>query len=201
MKKLLMLTCTLLFTVTGLAASWNIQEKFGLPIFPGAESKPEVARAVEAYYRPGISKTQNITVGVFETPVPFDKAYDFYGPRMDPGKWGWRKKARVLQHHTETLKFMRTQLLAGQGKEENRLPDVYRPLFGDPNLRQSAFAAKLDKLLKENKHAKIETVEGTLMIPGDPARSQVRVTIERPYIDLNKMKLIDKTRIVMVKVS
>lgn len=81
------------------------------------------------------------------------------------------------------------------------MPDVYRPLFGDPNLRQSAFAAKLDKLLKENKHAKIETVEGTFMIPGDPAKSQVRVTIERPYIDVNKMKLVDKTRIVMVRVS
>jgi hypothetical protein len=51
--------------------------------FPGAESKPEVARAVEAYYKPGIARTQSITASVFETPAAFQKVSDFYRPRMD----------------------------------------------------------------------------------------------------------------------
>jgi hypothetical protein len=201
MKKIFILAGTLLLAITGYAGIKKVQEPFGIPILSGAESKPDVARAVEAYYQPGITKSQSLTAGVFETSDAFQKVYDFYGPRMDAGKWGWRKKTRPLRHYTETLKFMRTQLLAQRGKERNRLPDVFKPLFGDPDLRQPAFSARLDKLLKENKQAKIDAVEGTFTIPGDPARSQVRITVERPYIDVNRMKLVDKTRIVLVKVS
>jgi hypothetical protein len=200
-RKIPMLACTLLLATSGFAAIENLQENLGFPVFPGAESKPEVARAVEAYYQPGITKSQSLTVGVFETPAAFQKVSDFYRPRMDSGEYGWRIKTRAIVQQTETLKFMRAQLLAQQGKNTNRLPDVFRPLFGDSRLSQSDFSAKLDRLLKRNKRAEIQVAEGTMTIRGSPAKSQVRITIERPYIDIEKMKLVDKTRIVMVKVS
>jgi hypothetical protein len=96
---------------------------------------------------------------------------------------------------------MRAQLFTQQGKNTNRLPDVFKPLFGDPNLSQSDFSARLDKLLKRNKRVEIQVAEGTITVRSSAANSQVRITIERPYIDVEKMKLVDKTRIVMVKVS
>ncbi len=42
--------------------------------------------------------------------------------------------------------------------------------------------------------------KGTRTIPGDPARGRVRVTIERPYLDADKMQMVEKTRIVVVTV-
>jgi hypothetical protein len=78
-----MLACTFLLAISSFAAIENLQENLGLPVFPGAESKPEVARAVEAYYKPGIARTQSITASVFETPAAFQKVSDFYRPRMD----------------------------------------------------------------------------------------------------------------------
>lgn len=176
-------------------------ERLGVPIFPGAELKADVARAVEAYYGPGISKGQTLQADVYISSAAFEKVYEFYGPQMDPGKWGWRRKTRALIQQTETLKFMRAQLLSERGKVKNRLPDIYRPLFGDPDLSQPQFSAKLDKLLKENKQAKIQVVEGTMTVRGSSAKSQVRITVERPYIDVEKMKLVEKTRVVMVKVT
>jgi hypothetical protein len=199
-RKIYLVSCTFLLAISSFAIE-NLQDNLGLPVFPGAESKPLVARAVEAYYKPGIARTQSLTASMFETPAAFQKVSDFYRPRMDPGEYGWRIKTRALVQQTETLKFMRAQLLAQQGKNTNRLPDVFKPLFGDPQLSQSDFSAKLDQLLKRNKRSEIQVAEGTITVRGSAVKSQVRITIERPYIDVEKMKLVDKTRIVMVKVS
>jgi len=48
--------------------------------------------------------------------------------------------------------------------------------------------------------ARFEIVEGVRPIRGDPANSQVRVMVERPYLDLDGMQLIDRTRIQLIKV-
>lgn len=198
MKKICILSCAILLIASWLLAVKEIEESFGVRILPEAESKPEVARAVEAYYRPGITD-KILMVGVFETPGEFQKVYDFYGAQMDAGKWSWRRKPRVLLQQIETLKFMRSQLLAQQ--KQKSLPDVFKPFFGDPGLAENEFNQKLDELLKKNKDTKIEVVEGTCTIAGEPTRSQVRITAERPYIDLEKMTVVDKTRVILVKVS
>lgn len=193
--------CACLIALGGLVARGEIRDDLGIPVFPGAESQAQVARAVEAYYRPGLGKGQSLTAGVFETAAPFQKLYEFYGPRMDSGKWGWRLKKRVLLQQAETLKFMRAQLLAERAKETKRLPEVFRPLFGDPGLGPEEFSSRLDRLRKENPQTEIRVVEGTRTLSAGTARGQVRVTIERPYIDPEKMQLVDKTRLVLVKVT
>jgi hypothetical protein len=38
-------------------------------------------------------------------------------------------------------------------------------------------------------------------VSGLSGRSQIRVTVERPYIDLDRMELVDRTRLLLVKVS
>ena len=185
----------------GLASAQAVVEGFGVPIFPGAKARPDVARAIEAYYTPGIEKGQTLTAGVFETSTGLDEVSDFYGPRMGEGKFGWRKKTKVLLHQTETLKFLRAQLLAQRGRKGKELTETFEPLFGDLDLSQEEFEKKVDKLLAKNRDARVQIVEGSRTIAGDPARSQVRISVERPYIDLKRMKLVDKTRILLVKVS
>jgi hypothetical protein len=187
--------------LAGLAAGREAPEGLGAPVYPGASPQAATARAVEAYYRPGITASQTLTAGVFETPAAFQAVYDFYGPQMDAGKWGWRRKTRTLLQQAETLKFMRAQLLAQQGRTAKGLPEVFRPLFGDPDVDQQAFAERLDELWKANRQATIQVVEGTRTVAGGSGRGQVRVTVERPYIDIETMKLVDRTRVVLVKVS
>jgi hypothetical protein len=194
------LALALLLCAIGFVAAQAGDESFGVPIFPGAEPNPELARALEAYYGRHVAANQRLVAAVFETPASFQEVHDFYGPRMEKGKWGWRKKERILMHQTETLKFYRAQLIAREG-EHGKLPHVLAPLIGDVEQSQEAFEKKLQSLLEENEDAKIQIVEGTRRIQGDPSGSVVRITVERPYIDLERMRVVDKTRILLVKVS
>jgi hypothetical protein len=190
-----------LVTLAGLAPAGEAPDGLGKHAFPGASPQPSTARAVEAYYRPGIAPTQSLAAGVFETPAAFQTVSGFYGPQMDPGKWGWRRKIRTLLQQVETLKFMRAQLLAQQGNAARGLPEVLRPLFGDPHLDAQEFAARLDRLVKDNRQASIEVAEGTRTLANGPSQTQLRVTVERPYIDVEEVKLVDRTRLVLVRVS
>ncbi len=175
-------------------------EGFGVPVFPGAEPRPEVARAVEAFNAPGVGKGQRVATAVFETPAPFQEVYDFYAPRMEPGRVGWRKKTHGLDHQAASLKLMRERLLAGQ--EEGRpLPEVFEPLFGDPELSQEEFEQKLQKLQEQNTDAEVEFAEGVRRIAGDPEQSLVRVVVSHPYLDLERMELVDRTRILLIKIT
>lgn len=189
-----------LSAAAGLAAAQTYDESFGVTIFPGAEPQPEVARAIETYYTPALANGRRLAVGVFVTSVDFDQVRDFYTPRMEKGKRGWRQKTRALLHHTKTLEFLRAQELIklGEGKE---LPAALRPLFGDPKLTQAEFESRLRQLLDENEGAEIRTVEGLRQISGDPEGGEVRVTIERPFMDLEELKLVDRTRIILIKTS
>jgi hypothetical protein len=195
------LVCSCFVTLAGFAAAWEAAEGLQKYAFPGASAQPATARAVEAYYRPGVAAAQSLTAGVFETPAAFQAVSEFYAPQMDPGEWGWRQKTRTLLQQVETLKFMRAQLLAGQGKAAKGLPETFRPLFGDPGLAAQEFAARLDRLVKESPQATIQVAEGTRTLADGLSGSQLRVTVERPYIDVEEVKLVDRTRLVLVRVS
>lgn len=183
-----------------LTSSTELVKDMGVPIFPGGQSRPEVARAVQAYYRPGIARTETLTASVYETPAPFQKVFEFYAPLMDTGRWGWRRRVRTVLQQTETLKFLRSQLQAKQTKETYRLQDL-KPLLGDLGVHPGEFSRRLDTLVRENWWVKIQVAEGTQTISGDPARSRLRVMIERPYLDADKMLLVDNTRVILIKVS
>ncbi len=175
------------------------QASYGVPVFPGAEPRPDVARAVEAYYAPAAGE-QHALIGVFDTPAEFEDIYEFYGRRMDPGKRGWRRKSHPLEHQTRTLGQFRSQLVAQSGLE-GALPVVLEPLFGDPEWSQEEFDARLQKLAAENPGAEIEFAEGVRRISGDPDGSVVRITVSRPYIDPESMALVPETRIVLMKIT
>ncbi len=182
---------------------------YGVPVFPDAEPMPEVAAAVEAFYRPGVPHDQRIETAVFETPAEFEEVYQFYGPRMEPGKWGWRRKSYALQHQTQTLRFMRANMVNGEVERgeaaESEAPataeslEPLEPLFGESELSTEEFDARLGRLNEKYPEAKIEIAEGSRPIDG--VDGQVRITIERPYLDLGRMELVDRTRIVLVKVT
>lgn len=176
-------------------------EGFGVAAFPSAIFQPEIARAMEDYYRPGIRSNQAIQVAVLVTTTEFQQVYDFYAPRAAVGKWGWRRKEKSLLQLTETLKFNRAQFISQQPRGSRGIPEKFTTLFGDPALSQEQFNQKLDRLVKENKDAKLNMVEGSRRIAGDPANSQLRILVERPYIDVVNWRLTDKTRIVLIKVS
>ncbi|HXH04983.1 MAG TPA: hypothetical protein VNI83_00170 [Vicinamibacterales bacterium] len=182
------------------AAAAVAGEEAGLPVFPGATARPEVARAVEAYYRAGVGSDRDLSAVVYETSAPFDRVYAFYGPKMDEGKWGWRRRRQPLEAHAAALRFMRARLLASSGAQ-GRLPSVFRPLFGDPALDEAEFAARLERLVRRFSGVQVEIGEGTRTMREGPARGQVRLTIERPYVDLERMRLVDRTRLVVVRVS
>lgn len=173
---------------------------YGVPVYPQAEPLPEIARAVQAFYRPGTARDQVIETAVYVTPAPFEEVYRFYGPKMEPGKWGWRRKSYALEHQTKTLRFMRLNLADGETDGAAALEPL-EPILGDADLSPVEFDARLEGLNEAYPDAEIEIAEGSRRIEGDPAGGQVRITIERPYIDLQRMRLIDKTRIVLVKVS
>lgn len=170
----------------------------GVAVFPGAEARPAVAEAVAAYYRGGLPEGKTIDVAVYVTDAPFEEVYAFYGPRMDAGKWGWRTKTYPLEHHVRTLKFMRAGALRQGGQD---LPADLAPFWGDPASPAAEFDAALDRLLAENSGTSIQVVEGTRGIAGDPAGGEVRITVEQPYVDLNRMEIVDRTRIVLVNLS
>lgn len=197
MRKLT-ITLTLACLCSVLLFAGGARTDFGVPIYPGAKSQPAVAKAVEAYYKPGVSNNQQLVAGVFESPASFEELYNYYGPRMDQGKFGWRKKTRLTIQMTETLKFMRAELLAAQGGDR-KLPAVFRSFFGDPSLSEEQFNQRLDQLKERHKDVRFRIVEGTRRIRG--ANASVKITIERPYLDLQKMRVIDKSRIVLVKVT
>jgi hypothetical protein len=181
----------------GLAAA---REGVGVELFPGAESQPRVARAVEAYYRPHITGLQALSATVLVTPADFGSVSGFYAPRMDSGKWGWRKKTYSVLHQIQTLKFMRSELAKRERTPGTTIPVVFQPLFGDTSWSPTQFSSRLDALVVQHKEAKIEIAEGTRTFDRDSG-SQVRVTIERPFIDVEAMTLVAKTRIVLVTVA
>jgi len=187
-----------LVTLAGFAAASAAPEGLGKYAFPGSSPRPASARAVEAYYQPGIDATQSLAAGVFETPAAFKTVSAFYGPQMDAGRWGWREKTQVLLQQVETLKFMRAQVLARPESAAPRLPEVLRAFFGDPDLEPPEFAARLDRLVKDHPEVTIQVAEGTRTLADGASRSQLRVTVERPYLDLEQMKLVDRTRLVLV---
>ncbi len=191
----------LAFVLAG-AASAGGQEadmSYGVPVYPDAEPMPEVARAVEAYYRPGVPHDRRIETEAFVTPAAFEEVYRFYGPRMEPGKWGWRRKSYALEHQTQTLRFMRANL-DDDGSDGGAPIDALEPLFGEAGLTATEFEARLAALNEKYPDAEIEIAEGSRQLDGEVAAT-VRITIERPYLDLNRLQLVDRTRIVMVKVS
>lgn len=81
------------------------------------------------------------------------------------------------------------------------LPADLAPFWGDPASPAAEFDAALDRLLAENSGTSIQVVEGTRGIAGDPAGGEVRITVEQPYVDLNRMEIVDRTRIVLVNLS
>ena len=170
---------------------------YGMRVYPDAEPLPEVSRAVEAFYRPGMPPGADIEAAVFQTPASFEEVYRFYGVRMDPGKWGWRRKSYILRHQTQTLRFMRAGFTADDAVTLEQL----EPLFGDVELTAAEFAERLGRLNAEHPEAQIEVAEGTREVAGDPAGAQIRITIEHPYIEPRRMELVDRTRIVLVKVA
>lgn len=207
MKKTLVLLAALLVAgATASAAAQNGKEagtqgeSFGLPIYPGSTARPEFARAVEVYYQPGLTENQRLIAGVFETPDAFQEVVDFYTPRMPEGKRGWRTKKRVLEHQALTLKYYRAELLARQG-DGKQVPAVLAPFMGDPELSQEEFAKELQDFIAKNEEAVIQIAEGSRRVQGDPANSLARITVERPYIDLERMELVDRTRILLVKIG
>jgi hypothetical protein len=182
---------------------------YGVPVYPDAESMPEIAAAVEAFYRPGVPHDQRIETAVFETSAEFEEVYRFYGPRMEPGKWGWRRKSYGLEHQTQTLRFMRANMTNGnQPLEAGPTDDAVdparleplEPLFGEAELSPAEFDALLVQLNEKYPGATIEVAEGSRPIESIEG-GQVRITIERPYLDLRRMELVDRTRIILVKVS
>ena len=190
------LVCGGLLAVAGDAA--GVGESPGLPIFPGATARPALARAVEAYYRSGLEPGRELAAAVYETAASFERVYAFYGPQMDPGTWGWRRQAQPLEAHAAALRFMRARARASNG---GRLPPVLRPLFGDPALDDEAFAARLERLVRRHRQAKVDIVEGTRTSRDGPTPAQVRLTVERPYLDLERLRLVDRTRLVVVRVA
>ena len=183
--------------------------RYGVPVYPEAQPMPEVAAAVEAFYSPGVPHDQLIETAVFETPAEFEEVYQFYGPRMEPGKWGWRRKSYPLEHQTQTLRFMRANMTNGgqsiepepngDGPDPARLEPL-EPIFGEAELTPAEFEAQLVELNEKYPDASIEIAEGSRSV--DETRdAQVRITIERPYLDLRQMQLVDRTRIILVKVS
>lgn len=172
----------------------------GIEIYPGAEGRPAVARAVEAYYRSGLSASQSLRAAVFETPADFAKVSEFYSRQMDDGKWGWRTKRRVLRQHTETLSFMRAQLLQARSQESG-LAQTFKPLFGDLSMSQDEFRRRLARLHEAHKDVTIHVAEGTRTIRAERGTPQIRVTVERPYVDLDTMTIVDNTRFILVEVA
>lgn len=173
------------------------EPQWGVRLYPGAEPRPEVAAAVRAYYLPSVDGA-GFAVAVYETDASFDEVHDFYGPRMERGKWGWRRKSLPLAHQTQTLAFLRQRLVAERG-ENGRLPSVYAPLFGDPALGDDEVGARLARLAESRPGAKVEIVEGVRPIAGDPQGADVRVIVERPYVDLATFRLVDRTRIQLLR--
>ena len=181
----------------------------GVPVYPDAQPMPEVAAAVEAFYRPGVPHDQRIETAVFETPAEFEEVYRFYGPRMEPGKWGWRRKSYGLEHQTQTLRFMRANMTNGNqpleagptdGAIDPARLEPLEPLLGEAELSPAEFDARLAQLNEKYPDATIEVAEGSRPIQG-MGGGQVRITIERPYLDLERLELVDRTRIILVKVS
>jgi hypothetical protein len=179
------------------APAGEAPEAWGVPPFPGAEPRPDVAAAIGAYYEPGIGGP-GFAVAVYETDATFDEVHDFYGPRMEAGKWGWRRKSLALEHQTRTLTFLRDRLVAERG-EDGRLPAVFAPLLGDPDLDGEEVAARLAALAARHPDASVQVVEGVRPIDGDRAGADVRVLVERPYVDLTGFRLVDRTRIQLLR--
>jgi hypothetical protein len=176
-------------------------KEFGVPVYPGAKSMSKTARAIEAYYRPSLQAGETIEAAVFETPASFQEVYDFYGPMMLSGKFGWRKKEHGTRHQIEGVKMFRRQLVARSEAKNGKLPEALEPLFGDSDLSQDEFEARAEKFVGDNPDAVIKIVEGSRLVEGAPAGSQVRITVESPYIDLGRMKIVNRTRIQFVKVE
>jgi hypothetical protein len=189
---------------------------FGIRIYPGAKPRPDVAAAVEAYYRPELRDGQRIDAAVFVTTDPFQTVHDYYGPHMEPGKWGWRKKSYPVRHQTLTLAFMRARLAErANGDEEaaTRLamattekinppyPGELEPFFGEAEVPQEEFESSLEELAQAHSDAEIRIVEGVRRVQGDPDGGMVRIVVERPYIDVARMELVDQTRITLIKVA
>lgn len=181
------------------AGGQEAEMSYGVPVYPDAEPIPNVAQAVESYYRPGVPHDQRIETAVFVTPAAFEEVYRFYGPRMEPGKWGWRRKSYALEHQTQTLRFMRADL-ANDSSDGGPPLEVLEPLFGEADWTASEFEARLAALNQKHPDAEIEIAEGSRRLEDDSGAT-VRLTIERPYVDLGRMQLVDRTRIVIVKVS
>ena len=191
------------------AASQETEMHNGVPVYPDAQPMPDVAAAVEAFYRPGVPHDQRIETAVYDTPADFEEVYQFYGPRMEPGKWGWRRKSYALEHQTQTLRFMRANMANGgpsiEAEAGDDPPDLARleplePIFGEAGLTAAEFDARLAELNGKYPDSTIEIAEGSRSVDGDE-NAQVRITIERPYIDLRRGELVDRTRIILVKVS
>ncbi|MFN2432382.1 MAG: hypothetical protein ABR599_06120 [Gemmatimonadota bacterium] len=180
------------------AAAQQDPEVSGVPVFPDAEARPEVARAVEAYYG-AAGGGQGIVAAVYDTEQDFDRVADFYAPGTDEGKWGWRVKKRPLLHQLRTLEFYRAQRTTAESSAGSL--EALEPLLGDADLSREEFAEEVRRLLERNREATVRIVEGSRRIKGDPDRSLLRIVVERPYVDLQRMELVDRTRILLLKIA
>lgn len=172
-------------------------ERFGVPVFPGARAQPSVARAVEVYYRQAIQPGQTLQAGVFVTDADLEQVAEFYGPRMDPGKWGWRRKAVPLVPFTRSLHLLRASVEEQPGG--GAVPEILRPLLGAPSAKD--FERDLERLGKRHPDAVIRMVEGHRSLGAGPDGGELRIVVERPYLDLERGRLVDRTRIQMVRVA
>lgn len=170
----------------------------GVKAYPGATERPDVARAVEAFYRAGLREGETLAAAVYETPASFEDVYRFYAPYMEDGKWGWRQEEYSVREQAATWRFARTRLAVDDEGEEGALPGVFAPLLGDPALEREEFEARLERLVQRNPDVEIRVAEGTRRVMGDRGNARVRVMLEGPYLDLGTMTLVDRTRIIVL---
>lgn len=179
-------------------------EAGGAFAYPGATEQPATAEALRAYYGE-LARAKDLTrVDVYVTDAPFEEVARFYGERMRGNKWHWSHEEYELRHQAETLAFYRSGALGasrGDGASDagSGFPEVLSPILGDPALSEDAFAAKLDSLVRTHPGAEIEVGEGSRGIGDAPTSSGLRVMVESPYLDPESMRLVDSTRIQVLR--
>lgn len=182
----------------------SAEEAEGAFVYPGATDRPATAEALRAYYGE-LAQAKGLTrVDVYVTDAPFEEVARFYGERMRGNKWHWSREEYELRHQAQTLAFYRSGALGesrggGASDTGSGFPEVLAPILGDPDLSEDAFAAKLDSLVRTHPDAEIEVGEGSRGIGGAPTSSRLRVMVESPFLDPESMRLVDSTRIQVLR--
>lgn len=175
-----------------------------LAAYPGAEPRPRTARALRSYYV-GLAGVKDLTeIVVLVTGAPFDEVARFYGERMKGNKWNWNREEYALRHQAQTLRFYRTGVVSGSASGSRAAGAAgfsadLAPILGDPDLPNDVFAARLDSLVRAHVEAEIQVGEGSRRMGSSADAARVRVMIEHPFIDPESMRLVDSTRIQLLR--